>query len=1237
MMRSVVRKVSGPAFGLLVLVMALVVAPAREVEAATFRNWIAQQPALNQAVPGQVVRVWINSDTALGESACLEYNPVGTGTFVKLCGTFDTSFPGANWRVDIPASVQVSGTSVRYQLFNRNEFGNDYGFTGFNWQYNVTDIHWNGLYHDTFDPTYRSPFGPRPMGSTVNLKMRTERLNVNAVVMRVYQLNPDKESSTAFDLNVPFSSNDATYDYWQITTTLPTTPTIWYYKFKLLRGNDGPGGGLTDWYSDAYADDHDNLAQGGTGSPNHSEPPLSFQLSVYDPAFSSPAWLKNGTVYQIFPDRFRNGDTSNDPPSNPRTFYGDIPATFHTTWNDQPEDGRETGFYNRDFFGGDLQGITNKLDYLKNLGITAIYLNPIVKAPSNHRYDTDNYQEVDPYLGSMATFQTLAAQADARGIRLILDGVYNHTSSDSLYFDRYHRYASDGACESVSSIFRAWFPFFAQAGGPCAGPGGPNTMNYDGWFGYASLPVMDKSNAQVRDFIFGASNNTLLPPGHTENVTEFWYNRGADGWRFDVADDPSFHHDFWQAFRPKSKGYNSDGPLIGEIWPDASPWLLGDELDSAMNYRFRKAVLGFARCSAAAQCFDWTDNDNNGSNYIKALKPSELDRSLRSIREDYAPEAHYGMLNLVDSHDTNRVLYVLRFSSEADNVEAKKRLKMVAALQFTYMGAPTIYYGDEIALNAPSQAITGTNGPEDDPYNRAPYPWPDTSGFPHPIYGTPDASMYAYYQQLANIRKNYSALRTGDFRNLLTDDANLTYAFGRSDATAKMVVALNNDVVTHTLPITVTGYIANGTVLTDQLTGNRYTVASGIVSVPLGPKSVVILADTAAPDAVEWSNGLEGAGAALAAPGVYWDNATPTPNTYISVAGNSGIVRSLRANGTERWFTNLNSPVQNRAPVINVNGSNTIFVTSQDGWVTALNAETGFLNWHSDLGESVVAGVAYQPNVATIMGPRNLIFAGTFNNDSTLDPNKLVAFDANSTTTGDVVWTFLGTVTATMGIMPTTPAVDYGSNTIFFGTNTPSNGPGSRGVWAVNTTNGVIRWVNTSIGGVTNSAPTISPDGQTLYIGTVDGTTFTLYALRTSDGSVRASFTAPAGVGDFRGAPWAQGVGGGIVHLYAVAGDRVYAFSDSGGTGTLPFKPGWNVGFITVPGAGTPLVFQQRGHLYVGGNNGDLYKVNLADGTITNRVYFDAPAAVSDVTYDRIRNAFYVTSNGRIYSIKGDW
>jgi hypothetical protein len=337
----------------LLILSSLSLVRANPALAATYRDWIAQQPDQLHVVPNPRARVWVNSDTVLGETAGLEYLVNGTSTDIQC--SYDTGYPGANWHCDIPG--QPINTYVRYQLFTYNQQGQAYGFTGFNWSYTVADIHWNGLLHDTINTSYRSPFGAQPTNSQVTLTFRSERFNLNAVTLRVYQLNPDHETNTVLNLNAPYSSNDGAYDYWQTTVTLPNYPTVWYYKWMLQRGNDGPDGGLTDWYSDDYADDSDNLHQGGTGTPAHSEPFDSFQISVYDPGFQTPAWLQNAVIYHIFPDRFRNGDRTNDPDMNPRTFYGNIPATYHTTWNEPPEDGRVTGFYNRDFFGGDLLGV----------------------------------------------------------------------------------------------------------------------------------------------------------------------------------------------------------------------------------------------------------------------------------------------------------------------------------------------------------------------------------------------------------------------------------------------------------------------------------------------------------------------------------------------------------------------------------------------------------------------------------------------------------------------------------------------------------------------------------------------------------------------------------------------------------------------------------------------------------------------------------------------------------------
>jgi glycosidase len=772
------------------------------------------------------------------------------------------------------------GTSASYShYFTINSTANGASTKPFsiNSTSSTGNIQFLGLRHDTFDAYYRSPFGSVPAGSNVTLRFRTDHFDVDGVSVRVYTYNPATDTTTGpVDSPMTFlenrTENGVLYDIWARTLATPSAPSILFYKFRITDGAD------VAFYSDSYADDHDNLNQGGEGAANDSEPFPAFQITAYDPAFQTPAWLHNANVYQIFPDRFRNGDTTNDycvpgSTSGCPTFYGDQTPIPHTTWNEAIFDPRLPGpyfnEYGTQFFGGDLKGIQDKLDYLQSLGIDSIYLNPIFKARSNHRYDTDNYLEVDPALGGDAALQSLVKEAGRRGVRLIFDGVFNHSSSDSLYFDRYHRYnpPPDGGCESSASPYRSWYNFFGT--GPCDG------SNYEAWFGFDSLPAFKDDSADVRNFFYRDGTNSVM---------KHWYDRGASGWRFDVA--PDISHNWWHDFRPFAKTYKPDGPLIGENFPDASQFLAGDQLDSVMNYRFRKNVMGFARGSA-----NWSDNDNNGSNAIVALTPSQFDHALKSVREDYPPQATAAMLNLIDSHDTNRALYVLTESGDSGLTQAKERLRLAALFQFTYIGAPMIYYGDEGALNSPSLG-NGPSGPEDDPYNRAPYPWSDEGGNAS-IYGPVDNSQVAHYTMLAHLRKQHPALRTGSFETLLTGDTtasstdNNTFAFARAGSGETAVVALNNGGASNTASIPVAAHFADGTMLQDALGGATFTVSGGNVSVTLAARSGAVLlpfpalVDTTPPVAASSLSPSPNANG--------WNKTTPATVTLSGTDGGSGI------------------------------------------------------------------------------------------------------------------------------------------------------------------------------------------------------------------------------------------------------------------------------------------------------------------------------------------------------------
>jgi len=693
-----------------------------------------------------------------------------------------------------------------------------------------------GFYHNTFDPFYRDQEGAVPESTPVTLRFRTlHSSGIWGVTARAYLFDTGSGTTTGpVDTTMPFDQNftvnGTEYDAWKVTLTMPSTPTVYYYKFKVNRDQ------TNGWYSDDYLDDNDNVHKDGNGASTDGEPFASFQITVYEPNFHTPAWLQNANVYHILPDRFRNGDKKNDYcRSGAKTgcpvYYGNQQAFTYKQWNTQICDPRNpnsacSGQYSNQFYGGDLAGVRNRLDYIQSLGIDTVYMNPIFSARSYHRYDTDNYLHIDPALGGDAAFTALSTEMQRRGMHVILDGVFNHASSDGMYFDRYNRLGGTdpnvGACLSLGSQWRTWFNF-TDNNVPC------QTGDYIGWFGLDSLPTFNHGIDAVKDFFYRA-------PG---NVTQYWFGQGASGWRFDVADDGNFPHSWWVDYRTHAKTYNDNGPLIGEIWPNASQWLAGDQLDAVMNYRFRKNVTGFVRNA------EWHDDNNNGSNDIPGLTPSQFDNAVRAVRDDYPPQATASMLNLLDSHDVNRALYVMTETGDTGLVQAKQRLELAALFQFTYVGVPMVYYGDEVAVNSPSLA-SSSNGPIGDPYTRPPYPWLDQSGDPT-IYGPPDSRVQSYYTTLAHLRKQYSVLRNGSFVTLLTGDtqqpdtAPNTYAYARVLNGVTAVIAMNNGSASNNAVIPVSGLFGDGTQLQDALTGTNYSVTGGNVAVTLAARTGILL------------------------------------------------------------------------------------------------------------------------------------------------------------------------------------------------------------------------------------------------------------------------------------------------------------------------------------------------------------------------------------------------------------
>lgn len=746
---------------------------------------------------------------------------------------------GALYGANIPFNVPADGVEM---IFTYDPVSHLLTIQTSNQSYPDNNVEWDGVRHDSRDPLYRTPGGAVPAGMPVILRLRTFHNDVTDVRLRVFDLNAGSQRFYAMRLAASDVScyqaglETRTCDFWQVVLPAAEPNNLWY-RFVVTDGMD----------TDYYADDT-NALDGGLGAVSDEVVDNSYALMIYDPGFSTPVWAKNALIYQIFPDRFRNGDPSNDPQTGDPRYddpvislpWGTLPEGYcrhysdagqNCPWrfDDTPPSWSPTieGPRGRDYFGGDLKGVTEQMLYLKRLGVTAIYFNPIFYAKSNHRYDTAGYFEIDPALGTLEDFRAMVAAARRNGIRIILDGVFNHMSSDSPYFDRYGMYDTLGACEAGDSAYRSWFYFRPPSSSepsPCvpSQPGGNDTY-YDSWFGFDSIPVIDKYNPEVQDYF-------LASP---DSVSRYWLRQGAAGWRLDVMGDASFPADYWEAFRQIIKEEDPNALIIGELWQKDSTllrFLRGDRADTAMNYRLRDAVLGLLSPGA----FDSKGFADSG----RPISPAEFASRVESIREDYPDAVYYAMMNLLGSHDTERILWALTPGSEtradkefnaANLAEGLRRSRIAALIQFTMPGAPTIYYGDEVAM-------TG----DDDPDDRRTYPWVDSGG-------SPNTTMLRYYGSLATLRRANPALVQGDLRMLLADDASGLLAYGRKTNRQAAIVVVNRGSSAWTGSIPVSGYLPNGTLMQVNLVtegGKRsltVRVENGMLPVSLERMSAMLL------------------------------------------------------------------------------------------------------------------------------------------------------------------------------------------------------------------------------------------------------------------------------------------------------------------------------------------------------------------------------------------------------------
>lgn len=667
------------------------------------------------------------------------------------------------------------------------------------------------------------------------MRLRAPRGALSAAAVRLWDDRVNQEQL----LPMQRANSTGADEWWELS--LPPAPwtTVWYYFF-VLSPSPACGGGTR-----YYVDDDPARAGGGPGVLiERYDDWRSFQITVYDPGVLAPDWAKRAVVYQVFPDRFRDGDARNNP--GPRSLYG-RPSLFRsggTDWNTPLCDPRGTGpgacpgAFGENFYGGDLAGITAAIQdgYFNSLGVTALYLNPIHEARSNHRYDAVDLSALDPALGTWDDWDDLVAAANARGLALLLDGVFNHVSAASPYFDRASEHAALGACEDAASPYRSWFVMpgrerVAQDGGEAARCAGG--VSYESFGGYAHLPRLNPASAGVRSLIFGWPGGAALS----------WLGRGASGFRLDAAGDldPGVTGDpansFWEDFRRavhEHPGPSGRAPwLVGESWGDAAPWLLGAEWDGFTNYRVRGALLGWGASGCAGEgCAGnaFSDNDNHARSHegpIAPLSPSGLHQRLLSLWEDTPREALYASLNLLGTHDTNRLFSLLRLTHRGDAGAAREALRGLWLFLFSYPGAPMIYYGDELALDAPGVWHGGSY--EDDPYNRAPFPW-----------GAPvDEEMIGALRWAASVRQGYRALQDGEIdHGAILDDARGLYGFWRRATSGDALVLLNRGAATTARVVTA---LPEGATLLDAARGVSYLVRDGAVEVEVPPGATLLL------------------------------------------------------------------------------------------------------------------------------------------------------------------------------------------------------------------------------------------------------------------------------------------------------------------------------------------------------------------------------------------------------------
>lgn len=608
----------------------------------------------------------------------------------------------------------------------------------------------------------KTPYGAVPLETAVTLHVRPMDFEnfTNCALIRIHEF-----AGQRLETEMIREGLDGQRRRFSLTFRAPKEAELVWYYFRFWR-EDGSGCFLdqTGYRSD--------------------EPQRPWQLTVYDPSWETPAWFGEGITYQIFPDRFCRLEVP-----EAAGLVGN--RWVHENWEDTPEwrpdpDGE---IRNRDFFGGSLAGIQSKLDELEKLSVSTLYLCPIFESASNHRYNTADYHKVDPMLGDEEAFRSLCREAHKRGMRVILDGVFNHTGSQSIYFNADGYYPTLGAAQSTDSPWYDWYHFH------------PWPEDYDSWWGIKTLPAVEESAPSYVDYIID----------HPDSVVRHWLMAGADGWRLDVADElPDW---FIERLRTALVETKHDALLIGEVWEDGTTkiayskrrkYLLGRETHGLMNYPFRTAALA----------------------WLQGGDARDFCQAMEEIREHYPPSAFLSAMNFLGTHDTARILTILgaretpaskahRAAYRLDPEEYRRGaalLKLAALLLFTFPGSPTIYYGDE----------AGMQGFED-PLNRGAYPW-----------GREDPDLKNWYIHLGRLRKQHVALRRGSLRWLHAQGGCMAFARRAEGETLTAILNAGDTPVSLSLPF-------QGVFHRNLLSGEVFLVRNGALSLTIPPRTGMLL------------------------------------------------------------------------------------------------------------------------------------------------------------------------------------------------------------------------------------------------------------------------------------------------------------------------------------------------------------------------------------------------------------